>query len=161
MESKKHIFGGTNATLNGESIVFFNSTNKTRQFFAIGRVRKIERGDKLDMVYVNLGLNNRLRAISVINNHARRQLLTLKVGQFALFYGEARRYRIPSKDGKFYYKKWVFFPYMIQGMYVPNMMDVRKHEQELIENNEVEPTMSEETKEMYEGIINGIFERED
>ena len=85
----------------------------------IGLVKKIEKGEHFDLVGMDFGAGY-TREIFVKNNHARRQIYTLKKGQYAWFYGLIKYY---IKDGK----KWsTLYAKAFQGWYVPKNMDIVK-----------------------------------
>ena len=92
--------------------------------FGIGRVVRIEKGDKFDIVKITFGRNTS-RQLIVISNHARRQILTLKRGQYCIFLGHYRLAKSPFNQGE---KIWMFYAHMLQGMYVPKMVDIRNYD---------------------------------
>ena len=51
-----------------------------------GRVDYIEKGEKFDIVKMNFGTTFS-RKVVVTHNHARKQIYTLKLGQYAMFVG--------------------------------------------------------------------------
>lgn len=101
----------------------------------IGIVKKIEKGEDFDLVGMDFG-RGYARDIYVKNNHARRQIYTLKKGQLAWFYGFMKCYKI---DGK---KKANLFAKGFQGWFVPKNMDIMKVDP----NDIVEMTEENESK---------------
>jgi len=131
--------------LANESICMFPlfHKNNVAYFFGIGLVMQISRGNEFDLVNMSFtAMGNKIRPVIVAGNNARRQLLTLKRGQYALVYGVAKKEWNKSADPNFkpvYYAKWRLYAYMIQGMYVPKMFDYKKNEEDIangIEENQ-------------------------
>lgn len=106
----------------------------------VGRVNKIQKGNKFDLVTMFFG--RVVREIIVVNNHARRQIFTLKVGQYASFIGYANAY---NQDGK---QKLQLFAKGLQGWFVPKTIDTEK----------IDPNDIEQMTEENESKINFIEE---
>lgn len=85
----------------------------------VGTVTAIQKGEEFDLVCMDFG-RGFSREIFVKNNHARRQIYTLKRGQLAWFYGFMKSY---IQEGR---KKASFFAKGFQGWYVPKNMDIIK-----------------------------------
>ena len=100
---------------------------KYRWCLGVGRVCKIKQGDSFDLLYLNFG-RKYAREIIVQYNHARRQLLTLKKGQLATFYGKFKIY--DNEQGE---TRTVFYAIGLQAWYVPKALDIRKMELEQTE----------------------------
>lgn len=83
----------------------------------VGLVKVIQKGEDFDMVGMDFG-RGYTREIYVKNNHARRQIATLKKGQYAWFYGTLNVYK---ENGK---PKSSMFAKAFQGWYVPKVMDI-------------------------------------
>lgn len=114
----------------GESLVVFGSIkyqNATyRQLYGIGVVFKIKHSEKFDCVYMKFGNPKELRKIIVIDNHARRQLITLKRSHIAHFYGYAKVCHFERKDKSGNYTKWQLYALGFQDWYVPRSLEVKK-----------------------------------
>ena len=120
--------------LKNETIFVFGSPeDKTdrKQCIGLGRVCKVEKGDELDLVYMNFGRRFN-RKILVKHNHARRQIYTLKKGELAWFKGEFKVYN----DEKGPYT--IFFAYGFQAWFVPKAMDIKHYDLDTIEELEKE-----------------------
>lgn len=156
--------------IGNESIIVFPKFSKTFSIFqGIGLVKRISRGEEFDVVYAVFGIHsNKTRPIVVIENRARRQILTLKCGQYAIFYGACvkrkKRATYTNKQGKSstvdtYY--WELYAYMMQGFYVPKMFDIRKHAKDVLKGEEEEETtpMSNEETNLFEVQVNELFEK--
>ena len=146
-----------NPTLNGnmehlkdESLMLFgyctNNGKKYRLYYGIGRVYRVVKGDKMDMVYINFGLfrGHMTRVVVVHDNQARRQTLTLKRGQMCQVYGLCRYYQTKVKNKKgeeVSGTRLGLYATAIQGWYVPTMLDIRR----LPKNEDiVSPSQNEE-----------------
>ena len=111
-----------------ETLFVFGSvtTNtKYRWCVGIGRVIKIQIGENFDLVTMNFGRTH--REIIVQNNHARRQIYTLKCGQLATYYGQ---FRIIKEDGIF---KTIHYAVGFNAWFVPRTMDIKKVDKETFE----------------------------
>lgn len=97
----------------------------------LGIVRVIQKGEEFDLVGIDFG-RGFAREIYVKNNHARRQIYTLKKGQLAWFYGTMKTCTVDNR------KKANFFAKGFQGWFVPKNMDIMK-----IDPNEVEKLTQE------------------
>lgn len=92
----------------------------------VGIVKVIQKGEEFDLVGIDFG-RGYSREIYVKNNHARRQIYTLKKGQLAWFYGFLKCYRIDGSIKTSLYAKG------FQGWFVPKNMDIVKIDPEDIE----------------------------
>lgn len=166
-EKWKSLYGSRTQSIvttpNNETILFMPTSNKEYvQFMGIGRVMKISRGEKFDVVDVNFGQTSRLRNVIVKHNFARKQLITLKKSQYAIFYGMGKLYQRTTKKNHLY-KIWVLFSYLNYGFYVPKVFDVKKLEQDIEngeETNQIDE-MTEERRKGYEDIVNEILDNLD
>ena len=116
-----------------------------RQVMGVGIVRKISHGEKFDLVYMRFGTTKKIRRILVVDNHARRQILTLKKGSFATFVGYGRIYTIEYTNAQGETKKkptWVFWALGFQTWYVPTMVDIKRDS--LNENEDIEQMDSDD-----------------
>lgn len=147
----------------GEALQFYSSLKGPVQFSGFGVVHSIQRGENLDVIQVRFGLINRVREITVHHNQARRQIMTLKRGQYAIFFGEARlHYKdVETPKGKFKMKYWLFMAYAIQGLFVPRISDIKKHDKEIEQGIEEEQAigMSEEKEQYFQSLIDDLFDR--
>ena len=91
-------------------------------YFAFGKVVKICKGDDFDLVYVDFGLgkDNCGRVYFHLLN-SRKQIYTLKVGQYAQF-GMIQPTEEAKKKKRFYIAIWCM------GIYVPKSVDIRNTE---------------------------------
>ena len=131
-----------------------------RGFFGIGKVVKISKGDKLDIVLVKFG--NRLQNVIASYNHPRRQVMTLKKGNLVTIYGVMRvcLITVDGKDGKPHkHLKRSIYAWGLMNWYVPMVADLRAigkgDTEELDKNIEAEevgdlPNLSLEEMDMKE-----------
>ena len=114
------------------TLMQLNNRGNWLYYFGYGLVVKIYKGDKFDIAYINFGggykdIKNNF--VLVFNNlNARKQLYTLKVGQYAQF-GLARHIQGAIKFPNYYLVEWAM------GIYVPKMVDIRNTE---LTENEIE-----------------------
>ena len=139
----------------GESLEFIGGHHNGRATHFKGMFLPIiiEHGEEFDILRGKFGLTQVQRDIIVRHNHARRQLLTVKIGQWCEVFGEARLYRkeVTLPDGKVQHPLyWGLFAMAINGWYVPRMFDVKKREEE-IANGEEKPygEMTKEKEQYY------------
>lgn len=117
-----------------ETLFFLGSPRDKAKYticVGIGIVKVIEIGQDFDFVKIDFGAGFS-RPIIVKNNHARRQIYTLKKGQYAWFYGTICYYRENGKMQATLYAK------AFQGWYVPKNMDIKQ-----IDPNEIEKLSQE------------------
>lgn len=158
-------YDSTMQCLKGESLMLYGwdelREKKYRPFFGIGIVRKIVKGEKGDMVYINFGMSIRHfhRKVYVYENHARRQILTLKKGQVCMIYGvclyQTRKRTINGERKKVL--DVVLFATGMQGWYVPTMVDIRKMptNDEILNPNEEEFEEEEIAKDILDQFMEG------
>lgn len=135
--------------LNGEMIMLcgdVSTSDKAKNYrmaFGIGYVIKISHGESFDLVYMSFG--GPTRKLMVIDNRARRMILTLKRGQLAMFTGYGRIYTATYDDGT---KKrhWQFYAVGLQGWYVPKMLEIRKAKND--PDNQIEEMSVNDTESM-------------
>lgn len=113
-----------------------NDNTKYRWCLGVGRVCKIKQGENFDLVYINFG-RKYAREIIVQYNHARRQLLTLKRGQLATFYGKFSFWA--NEQGE---TRSVFYAIGLQPWYVPKAMDIKQMDLETYEKMQLEEEKS-------------------
>lgn len=145
-----------------ESILLIPEGKDKFYFFGIGKVFKVLKGEEYDLVFVEFKPTTNenyksIRTIIVKNNHPRRQILTLKRGQFAMFYGRA--YLVlqePKKpDGTTAkYKKWQLYANALQGWHTPTMFDIKRMEKD----NELDEyeLMSDKQKDLFDNILDRL-----
>ena len=109
--------------------------DKYRWCLGVGRVVKFIKGENFDLLYICFGVKY-YRETFVQYNHARRQLLTLKVGQLATFYG---KFRITKENNR---TKSTFYAMGLQPWYVPKAMDIKQMDNEIYEQIEKEQEKS-------------------
>ena len=139
--------------IHGETLMLFESARykgKTyRHFFGIGKVFRVVKGDHQDLVYIRFGALEtfRPRLVIVYDNHARRQVLMLKRGNYVELFGLCRvftKHYVDKTTGE--QKKTTkmgLYAIGFNAWYLPTMMDVRK----LPTNEDIEtPTDYEENK---------------
>ena len=117
-----------------------------RTYFGFGKVVKICKSDDFDLVFVDFGggQENHLKLFFHTLN-SRKQLYTLKVGQYAQF-GMIR----DSKDAAQNIEKYVVLWAM--GIYVPKMVDIRNSEltqEEITEMTEEDYGMGKTFLDMF------------
>lgn len=126
---------GTMQHMRNESLMLFDEchyNNKTfKLFYGVGKVYRVVKGDKCDLLYINFGMfpEHPRRLVVVIENHSRRQLLTVKRGQVCQVYGMCRYFSKIVKNRVGNTKRKValgLFAYGINGWYVPTMVDIKK-----------------------------------
>ena len=118
-----------------ETLFIFGVDSKNTKYrwcLGVGRVCKIMQGENFDLLYINFG-RKYAKEIIVQYNHARRQLLTLKVGQLATFYGKCKRYDRNNKRNQM-----LLYAIGLQAWYVPRAMDIKKMDLETYERIQME-----------------------
>lgn len=113
-----------------------SQNTKYRWCLGVGRVCKIKQGENFDLLYLNFG-RKYAREIFVQYNHARRQLLTLKRGQLATFYGKFKIYA--DEEGK---QHTVLYAIGLQAWYVPKALDIKQMDLETFEKVQLEEEKS-------------------
>ena len=140
---------GTMEHLKDESLMLFSysqhNKKRYRLFYGIGVVYRVVKGEKQDLIYINFGIfrEHPTRLVVAYENHARRQLLTLKRGQVCQVYGICRYYKADVEINGFKTKgiRLGLYARGILGWYVPKMMDIKKMP---INEDIVAPTENEE-----------------
>lgn len=135
------------ATFKNESIMVFDPPENMpyRMCLGIGRIQKVLKGEGLDIVYMRFG-RRYARRIIVIDNHARRQVYTLKRGQMATFFG----YFQVRKDDEGNINT-LFFSMNFQAWFVPKALDIKSFNVEDIE----ELDKQEESMTLIDEILEG------
>ena len=151
---------GTMEHTKDESLMLFaystHNNKKYRLFYGIGIVYRVVKGDKQDLIYVNFGAfpTHKTRLVVAYDNHARRQILTLKRGQVCQVYGICRYFTtdIEINGVKSKGVRLGLYAKGIQGWYVPTMLDIRRLP---VNDDLVEPSEKEqELQQTFEDVLN-------
>lgn len=154
---KRHTFavpdlGGLMEHFKGKSLMMFGMSelngNNYRQVYGIGRVYGVSKGDKFDVVYMGFGLVHKWDKIIVMDNFARRQIMTLKKGHLAHFYGYAkmRAYNYKSKSGEIKTNQiCMLYALGFQDWYVPRQVEINR---DFADNETIKPMSGREEKYM-------------
>lgn len=106
----------------GNTIMEMKNCGGWITYFAFGRVVKICKSDKFDLVFVDFGGNTEENYKVYFHTlQSRKQIYTLKVGQYAQF-GMIRRSDCNEKTNDLFIALWAM------GIYVPKMVDIRNSE---------------------------------
>ena len=135
-----------------ESLIFFGKAEYEQRYclcLGVGHVLSVKKGEKFDWVKINFG-RRYSRDIIVKNNHARRQISTLKNGQLAWVYGYFAAYT--DEKGKI---KSVLYAMGFQGWFVPKMFDIKKMDTDLPQE------LNEQEQEQMQSLINDIFDKKE
>ena len=159
-------FTGTMEHTKDESLMLFSysmyDNKKYRPFYGIGVVYRVVKGEKSDLIYINFGLfkEHKTRIVVAYENHARRQILTLKRGQVCQVYGMCR-YFITDIEINGVKSKGVrlgLYAKGIQGWYVPTMLDIKRLP---INDDLVSPSEKEEDlQQTFEDVLNEFMNGE-
>ena len=152
--------------LAGETLMIYDNCKwngkEYKPFYGIGVVYRVVKGEKQDLVYIRFGCfpNIKVRVMFCYENHARRQILTLKRGQVCQVWGICRYYQsdIWLNGVKTKGIKLGLFPKGINGWYTPTMMDIRK----MPDNEDIqEPTDKEvDLQKRFESILDEFLNEE-
>jgi len=143
----KTLKGSTN-----ESLIFFGKCHFEQRYsvvLGVGRVKMIKTSEKFDLVKINFG-RHYSRLIIVKDNHARRQIYTLKKGQLAWFYGYYASFK--NEQGKL---ESILYAVGFQGWYVPKVMDIRNID------TEIPQELEEQEQDEMQSLINDLFLRKE
>ena len=152
--------------LYGESLLFFNTQKlhdkKYRQFYGIGKVFRVVKGEKQDLIYVRFSVlpTAKIRLVVAYDNHARRQVLTLKRGQVCQIYGVSREFTTDFISPETQEKKKVvrlgLYASGILGWYVPTMIDIKRMpiNEDLVAPSEKEEEMQDKFEEVLNEFLN-------
>ena len=130
-----------------------------RQFYGVGKVFRVVKGEKQDLVYIRFSVLPVMkpRLVVVYDNIPRRQTLTLKRGQSCQVWGICRNFTTEYTDLKTHeeHKKRVrmgLYATALNGWYVPTMIDIKR----LPENEDlVQPSEKEkELQKTFEDVLN-------
>lgn len=141
-----------------ESLLFFGKDEKLKDkkyhlVLGIGRVVSVEHGENLDLVRMNFGYHK--REILVYDNHARRQIYTLKRGHLAWFYGISKTILVDGKSKK------IFLARGFQAWYVPKMLDIKHYDLDTMTQMEKENEQTNQTLVNFiDDLLKGNIEDE-
>lgn len=124
-----------------------------RQIVGWGRVRRIHKGEKFDIVEIDF-MDHYWRDVIVYDNHARRQISTLKQGQMCMMTGILKF--ATNEEG---IKTTRIFANMLQGQYVPKMIDIKRNPIEVADDLTEEEIKNAETD--YLNFLDEIGEKVD
>jgi len=153
-------FSGTMEHLKDESLMLYSysmhNKKRYRLFYGIGKVYRVVRGDKQDLIYINFGgfREHKTRLVVAYDNHARRQTLTLKRGQIAQVYGVCRLFQQETTVNGVKAKRIRLGLYAmgLLGWYVPTMLDIKK--MPINEDLETPTEKEEEIQQTFEDVLN-------
>ena len=134
-----------------QSLFYFGADTDKKSgviVLGVGLVKRIEKGKDFDIVYVDFG-NRKLKQVIAGNNHTRRQVYTLKYGQYAWVYGLKRTYYIKGTKKTDKQFKTCIFAKALQGWFVPKQFDIKNMDQ--VDFDKV----SEETQEYINDLLKG------
>lgn len=122
----------------GNSLIELRRKSGWIHYFGYGIVHKIYKGDRFDVAYINFGRGYESNVRVYFHDlNARKQLYTLKTGQYAMF-GLMKHKDMVSKYPNDYMVEWAM------GIYVPKMVDIRNTE---LEEKEIESMKETELKD--------------
>ena len=163
-------FTGTMEHTKDESLMLFSysmyNKKKYRPFYGIGVVYRVVKGEKFDLIYINFGLfkEHKTRLVVAYENHARRQIMTLKRGQVCQVYGMCRYFttEVEVNGVKSKGVRLGLYAKAIQGWYVPTMLDIRKMptNEDLVAPSEKEEEVQKTFEEVLDDFFNGNGENE-
>ena len=158
--------------LQDESLMLFSysihNKKRYRLFYGIGKVYRVVKGEKQDLIYINFGgfKEYKTRLVVAYDNHARRQVLTLKRGQICQVYGVCRYFttEITLPNGQ--KSKGVrlgLYAMGLNGWYVPTMFDIKKMppNADLVEPSDKEKEIQETFEDVLDDFLNGVGSEED
>lgn len=131
-----------------ESIVIFGEWWRNKAYrvcVGVGKVMRVAKGERMDLVVMCFGARYSQK-IFVTDNHARRQIYTLKKGQYAWFYGARRIFIDENKK-----PKTTFIAFGFQAWYVPKMVDIKHYDTDNLEDLEQERDLSNFLDEITKG----------
>lgn len=133
----------------GETLFFCDVNDKgATTLMGIGKVCAVQKGENIDKVILYFG--TKTRPVYVVSNHARRQIYTLKRGQYCWFLGYLKGIK-DRKNGKM---KPFIFALGFLAWYVPKMVDIEKYDVEELEK------LEEENANDLSGFLDEILEED-
>ena len=162
---------GTMEHLRDESLMLFSyayhNKKRYRLFYGIGKVYRVVKGEKQDLIYINFGVfkEKRTRLVVAFENHARRQIMTLKRGQVCQVYGVCRYFttKINLRGVETKGVRLGLYAIAINGWYVPTMFDIRKMptNTDLVAPSEKEQELQDMFEDVLDDFLNGKGEDEE
>lgn len=125
------------------NLMITKTTKDYYYFFGYGKVNKIYKNNAFDIVFVDFG-NGNGNKIYLVWEDARKQLSTLKVGQYAMF-GLIKNRHYKDNGPVHYMAIWVM------GIYVPKIVDIRNKE---LTEEEIEEMTTDEYNEGFNFLDN-------
>lgn len=114
----------------GEPLIYLGKNKDDYiAFMGVGTVCRVEKGERADRVLMHFGVA--LKSLYVVNNHARRQIYTLKKGQLAMVVGTCKVFQDKGRRA-------MYFANGFLAWYVPKMLDIKKYDTEDLEKLEEE-----------------------
>ena len=137
-----------------ESLMVMGNDNSLpfRWCMGVGTCTKIIKGNDFDLAYINFGRNYG-REIIVRDNHARRQLLTLKQGHLTSFLGKFNIYK-DKKDQL----RVIFYAIGFQDWYLPIAGDFKELKKESVDLFDSQLSLEEEKD--YSNFIDELIKKD-
>ena len=164
-------YSGTMEHLKDESLMMFSyslhNKKRYRLFYGIGVVYRVVKGDKQDLIYINFGMfrEHKTRLVVAYENHARRQIMTLKRGQVCQVYGVCRYYTTDVEVNGIKSKgiRLGLYARGILGWYVPTMLDIRRMpvNEDLVDPSEKEKELQKTFEDVLDDFLNNIGDEEE
>lgn len=134
----------------GNAIIEIKVGSRWRTYFGIGKVLRVKKSDDFDLVVVDFGRGSERPCKIYINSlNARKQVYTLKVGQYAQF-GMIRTTDYALQKNDLYIAQWCM------GIYVPKIVDIRNSE---LTSEEIEEMNNDDLSEGMTFL--DLFEKND
>lgn len=125
-----------------------------RWCMGVGTCTKIIKGNDFDLVYINFGRSYG-REIIVRDNHARRQLLTLKRGHLTTFIGKFNIYT--DKKGQL---RVIFYAIGLQDWYLPIAADFKQLKKDSKTTDFFDSQLSLEEETDYSHFIDDLIKQD-
>lgn len=117
----------------GESLILFPTFEDKRYFIGWGMIKKISKGEKFDLLYIDFGIGVSKCFVKSLN--ARKQISICKKNQYVEVYGLAI-YQNSKKNEIDIVDKRVMNVLFLDPKYVPLMVDIKRDEKEFEEQIE-------------------------
>lgn len=114
----------------GESLLLFPAFENKKYFIGWGLIKKISKGEKFDMLYIDFGIG--VCKCFVKNLNARKQMTLCKMNQYVEVYGLAI-YQNSKENNIEIVDKRVMNVLFLDPKYVPLMVDIRRDSKEFEE----------------------------
>lgn len=156
--------------VSGESLILYGwqkyHHKPYRHFYGIGKVFRVVKGDKQDLLYMRFSVlpTYKPRLVVVYENMSRRQILTLKRGQWCQVFGICKCFTAEFTDLKTKEKKkrvrMGLYASGINAWYVPTMIDIKKlpPNEDLVAPSEKEQEIQETFEDVLNEFLNGTGE---